>query len=149
MERRSEVPFVYLDHAATTPVRPEVREAMAPFASELFANASSAYGPGRRARQAVEEARDEVAACVGAEPAEVVFTSGGTEADNLAVVGLVAARAEGGQPIDAVCSAMEHAAVLAPLRALAGRGSAPPGGGVRLHEVGVTPRGLVDLEQLQ
>ena len=77
----------YLDHAATTPLREEVLEAMLPYLREQFGNASSAHGPGRRARVAVEQARRDVAAVLACEPGEVVFTSGGTEADNAAVLG--------------------------------------------------------------
>lgn len=84
---------IYLDHAATTPVRPEVREAMLPFLGEgAFGNPSSAHAFGRAARAALERAREQVAAAVGAEVSQVYFTSGGTEADNLAVLGSVLAR---------------------------------------------------------
>jgi cysteine desulfurase len=83
---------IYLDHAATTPVRAEVREAMLPFLGEdAFGNPSSAHAFGRTARAGVERAREQVAAALGAEPKQVFFTSGGTEADNLAVLGAVQA----------------------------------------------------------
>src|SRR6202046_5686157 len=85
---------VYLDYNATTPMAPEVLEAMLPYFSERFANASSIHSQGQRARMAVEDARDSVARLIGAKPAEIVFTSGGTEADNLAIFGAVAAAAE-------------------------------------------------------
>src|SRR6476659_5559950 len=79
---------VYLDHAATTPVRPEVLEAMLPYlGAEAFGNPSSAHKFGRTARAGLEQARREVAEAVGAEPNQVIFTSGGTEADNLGIVG--------------------------------------------------------------
>jgi cysteine desulfurase len=78
---------VYLDHAATTPVRPEVRDAMAPYLDDRFGNPSSTHRWGRQARNALEEARERVAAALGAKRREIVFTSGGTEADNLAVLG--------------------------------------------------------------
>ena len=97
---------LYLDHAATTPVRPAVREAMEPFLAERFGNPSSTHGPGRAARSALEEARSRVAAAIGADPDEIVFTGGGTEADNLAVLGRW--RAAGGA---VVVSAIEHSAV--------------------------------------
>lgn len=97
---------LYLDHAATTPVRPAVREAMEPFLADRFGNPSSTHGPGRAARAALEEARERVAATVGANPDEIVFTGGGTEADNLAVLGRW--RAAGGA---VVISAIEHSAV--------------------------------------
>jgi cysteine desulfurase len=85
-------PPIYLDHAATTPVRPEVRAAMEPFYGPQFGNPSSAHRWGRAARAALDEARERLAATLGARPDEVVFTSGGTEADNLAVLGAWRAR---------------------------------------------------------
>lgn len=79
---------VYLDHSATTPVREEVLEAMSPYFSREFGNASSIHSPGRSARKAVEIARKTVASILGARPGEIVFTSGDTESDNLAVRGI-------------------------------------------------------------
>src|SRR5215475_5122903 len=81
---------IYLDHNATTPVDPAVFEAMLPYFSTDFANASSIHSPGQRARAAVEIAREQVAALIGARPTEIVFTSGGTESDNHALFGSVA-----------------------------------------------------------
>jgi cysteine desulfurase len=107
------LPAVYLDNAATTPLRPEVREAMLPYLADVFGNPSSSHRYGRTARAGIEQARRQVAAAIGADPAQIVFTSGGTEADNLAVVGAaLAARAAGRRPHVAV-SAIEHKAVLA------------------------------------
>ena len=106
----------YLDHAATTPMRPECTEAMLPFLGPRWGNPSGGHALARDARRAVDEARDLVAACLGAEPGEVVFTGGGTEADNLAVTGVLTR--SGGV---AVCSAVEHHAVLHPVEALGGR----------------------------
>jgi cysteine desulfurase len=104
---------VYLDNAATTRVRPEVREAMLPYLGEVFGNPSSAHRFGRAARAGVEHARRQLAAALAAEPSQIFFTSGGTEADNLAVSGAaLAARAAGRRPHVAV-SAVEHKAVLA------------------------------------
>jgi cysteine desulfurase len=104
---------VYLDHAASAPVRAEVRDAMLPLLGALHGNPSSAHAAGRAAKTALERARREVAQAAGAEPAQVFFTSGGTEADNLAVLGAVlGARRNGRAPI-AVVSAVEHKAVLA------------------------------------
>jgi cysteine desulfurase len=105
--------FVYLDHAATTPVRPEVRAAIDPFlGDEAFGNPSSMHRAGRTARAALDDARRRIAQAVGSEPGEVVFTSGGTEADNLAVLGAaLAARAED-RPFRVAVSAVEHKAVL-------------------------------------
>ncbi|MGD0485373.1 MAG: cysteine desulfurase family protein [Gemmatimonadales bacterium] len=117
---------IYLDHAATTPVRREVRDAMLPFlGEEAFGNPSSAHRFGRQVRSAVEAARERVAAAVGAEPREVVFTSGGTEADNLAVLGLAAAAAPGGDwsGLHLVSSPTEHKAVLAALHEAERRGA--------------------------
>ena len=105
---------VYLDHAATTPVRAEVLEAMLPYLGRAsFGNPSSAHRFGRAARAGLEQARREVAAALGAEPAQVVFTSGGTEADNLAVIGAAAAARHHGRPMLVAVSAVEHKAVLA------------------------------------
>lgn len=101
---------VYLDYAATTPLHPEVRGAMEPFFGSIFGNPSSIHSFGREARLAVEQARQEVAALIGADPAEIVFTSGGTEADNLAVLGAARLRREKGRKV--VVSAVEHHAVL-------------------------------------
>lgn len=109
----------YLDHAATTPLREEALEAMLPFLRDQYGNPSSVHGPGRRARVAVERARECVAAVLGAEPGEVVFTSGGTEADNAAIRGALtgAALRETGRP-GLVTSAVEHEAVLQTAEAL-------------------------------
>ncbi len=107
-------PTVYLDHAATTPVRPEVLEAMLPYLrGDSFGNPSSAHRMGRTARAGLEQARREVAAAVGAEPSQVIFTSGGTEADNLAVVGGALAARHHGRPMLVAVSTIEHKAVLA------------------------------------
>ncbi len=106
-------PPVYLDHAATTPVRPEVLEAMLPYLSGTWGNPSSPHRLGRSARAGLEQARREVAAAVGAEPNQVIFTSGGTEADNLAVIGASLAARDRGQRMMAVVSAVEHKAILA------------------------------------
>jgi cysteine desulfurase len=104
---------VYLDNAATTRVRPEAREAMLPYLGEVFGNPSSAHRFGRAARAGIEQARRQLATALGAEPAQIFFTSGGTEADNLAVSGAaLAARTAGRRPHVAV-SAIEHKAVLA------------------------------------
>lgn len=104
---------VYLDHAATTPLDPVVLEAMLPFLREHFGNASSVHAAGRRARFAVEDCRERVAAHLGAEPGEIVFTSGGTEADNAALRGILTRPDQG-----LVTSAAEHEAVLRPAEAL-------------------------------
>jgi len=101
---------VYLDHAATTPVDPEVAELMAQVLREVSGNPSSIYAEGRLARALVDRARDEVAVAIGADPAEIVFTSGGTEADNLALRGVLKARE--GEADGIVTTAIEHHAIL-------------------------------------
>jgi cysteine desulfurase len=101
---------VYLDNNATTPVDPEVYEAMAPFLTEEYGNASSVHQQGQRARSAVEKARAQVAELLGAEPGEILFTSGGTESDNLAVWGAAMHGRKRGRHI--VTSRIEHPAVL-------------------------------------
>ena len=112
-------PAVYLDHAATTPVRPEVLEAMLPYLTEqAFGNPSSAHRFGRAARAGLEQARREVAQATGAEPNQVIFTSGGTEADNLGIVGAALAARDRGGAMCAVVSATEHKAILAAAHAV-------------------------------
>ena len=101
---------VYLDHAATSPLRPEALEAMLPYLTTNAGNPSSLHGTGRRARRAIDEARESVAQLIGAQPREIVFTSGGTEADNLAVKGAAWAATARGRHI--VTTAVEHKAVL-------------------------------------
>src|ERR1700751_4695460 len=97
---------VYLDNNATTPVLPEVQEAMRPYFGERFGNASSIHHHGQETRAAVEGARESVAALLGCQASEIVFTSGGTEGDNLAVFG----RARDGDHV--ISSIIEHHAVL-------------------------------------
>ncbi len=113
---------VYLDHAATTPLDPEVFEAMKPYLLEEYGNASSVHQLGRQARVAMEEARERVSACLGAESSEIVFTSGGTEADNLALKGVLQAASSNGTPAGLVTSAAEHEAVLRPAERLKEQG---------------------------
>ncbi|HEV2249224.1 MAG TPA: cysteine desulfurase family protein [Candidatus Limnocylindria bacterium] len=131
---------VYLDHAATTPVDPEVAERMAQVLREVPGNPSSIYAEGRRARALVDRARDEVAAAIGADAAEIVFTSGGTEADNLALRGVLKAR--GGEADGIVTTAIEHHAVLDTARDLAAHGQA------RVTVVGVDRDGRVSAEAI-
>ncbi len=108
---------IYLDHAASTPVHPEVRQAMLPYLDEYFGNPSSLHRFGRDARQAVDEARDKLAGALGAEPGEIVFTSGGTEADNFALIGAAMAGRKRGKD-HVITSAVEHHAVLETCRHL-------------------------------
>ena len=102
---------IYLDHTATTPLDPRVLEAMAPYLSGVFGNASSIHSFGREAKQALERAREAVAGAIGASPGELFFTSGGTESDNFAVLGTARAMGRKGRK-RAVTSAAEHHAVL-------------------------------------
>lgn len=107
--------MIYLDHASSTPLAPAALEAMLPFLSHEFGNPSGLHGAARRARRALDDARDEMAAACGCEAGEVVFTSGGTEADNLAVLGAVrGARRDGHDGAVPLAAAIEHKAVLAP-----------------------------------
>jgi len=133
----------YLDNAATTPVRPEVLEAMLPYlGKEAFGNPSSAHRFGRAARAGLEEAKRAVATAVGAEPNQVVFTSGGTEADNLAIIGAALASRDRGGPFRVAVSAAEHKAGLAAAHAVKHLG----GEEIVLP---VTASGLVDTAALE
>ena len=114
---------IYMDANATTPLLPEVFEVMRPYLMGSFGNASSIHHYGQQARMAVEEAREEVAVALGARASEVVFTSGATESDNLALFGLVAKALEAGEPAHLVTSTIEHHAVLHAAEALAKRGA--------------------------
>jgi cysteine desulfurase len=122
-------PVVYLDHAASTPVRPEAVEAMLPYLTDSYGNPSGAHAMARAARDAIDDVRAVMADALGCRPGEIVFTSGGTEADNAAVFGA----AERGL---VVCSAVEHHAVLDPVHRLGGR------------VVGVRRDGVIDLDLL-
>src|SRR5262249_20006339 len=128
---------IYLDHNATTPLLPEAWDAMRPLMSEAFGNPSSAHHTGRKARQALEDARESVAALLGARPDEVTFTSGATEANNLAVFGLVT-ELQGGHLL---ASPLEHPCVIEPLTQLAARG-------FELGWLPVSPRGVVPADAI-
>ncbi len=127
---------VYLDHAATTPVDPEVAQAMTHVLAEVPGNPSSIYAEGRAARALVDRAREDVAAAILADPSEIVFTSGGTEADNLALRGVLKARE--GEADGLIVSAIEHHAVLDTAEDLVRHGQA------RVTHVPVDHDGLVD-----
>lgn len=127
---------IYLDHAATTPVRPEVLEAMVPFYGPRFGNPSSTHRWGRDARVALDEARERVANCIGARPDEICFTSGGTEADNVAILGSWRVRRRDGRNA-IVTTPIEHKAVLACVHQAGTEGAEE-----RLCRV--TPEGVVD-----
>lgn len=132
--------MIYLDHAATAPVWPAVRESMLPWLGDHFANASSVYAAAREARKAIEDAREIIASAVDARPDEMIFTSGGTEADNIAVLGGARRAKASGKP-GVVVSAIEHHAVLDPAIHLRREGH-----DVRL--LTVTADGVVDLDRL-
>lgn len=121
----------YLDNAATTPLRPAALEAMLPFLTEKFGNPSGIYRYGREARRAIDEARDEIAQFVGCEPGEVIFTSGGTESDNIAIQGVASRRAGA-----VVTTSIEHHAVLNPAQRAGAK------------VVGADGQGVIDLEAL-
>jgi cysteine desulfurase len=136
-----ERPVAYLDFAATTPMRPEAIEAMEPYLFGLFGNPSGGHSVARAAKTALEEAREEIAAILGAEPREVVFTAGGTEADNLAVKGAARAARDAGLGEGIVTTAFEHKGVLAACDRL-------ERDGFRTARIRATPGGLVDVEAL-
>ena len=130
----------YLDHAATTPLRPEALAAMTPYLTGVFGNPSGLHSVAREAKTGLEIAREQVAAGLGCAPSEVVFTAGGTEADNLAVIGA----AHAARPADrrrVVTTAFEHKGVLAAAERLAAEGD-------HVVVVGVGADGIVDLDQL-
>lgn len=129
---------LYLDNAATTPMRPEVWEAMRPFVSDTFGNSSGVHATSRRAKNALEDARERIGALLGAKPMEIVFTSGGTESDNLAIKGpaLNSSTADG-----VVTVATEHEAVLESLHYLERSGHP-------VSVAGVDTSGLVNLGEL-
>jgi cysteine desulfurase len=131
---------IYLDYNATTPVDREVLEAMLPYFAENFGNASSIHSCGQRGRSAVDTARDSVAALIGAKPAEIVFTSGGTEADNLALFGAVAASNQSRKHI--ITTVIEHHAVLNAAQALERQG-------IEVTYVSVGSDGVVDPQDIR
>ena len=135
-----------MDANATTPLLPEVVEAMAPFWTEIFANPSSVHQPGQRARAAVEHARDQVACLLGCRASEIIFTSGGTESNNLALFGVIephlAAASATSRP-HLITSAIEHDAVLRAAEALSKRG------GVDVTILPCTPSGRIDPATLE
>jgi len=128
---------IYLDYNATTPILTEVLDAMLPYLGERFGNPSSLHPYGREARSAVEQARAEVALLLGCSPEEIVFTSGGTESNNLAILGSIRAAACGG---DVLTSVVEHPAVKCPCDLLERRGA-------RVTRLGVDELGVVSVEE--
>ncbi|MDD4751828.1 MAG: cysteine desulfurase NifS [Desulfitobacteriaceae bacterium] len=131
---------IYLDHSATTPALPEVVQTMIPYLREQYGNASSIYRIGRESRKSVEEARRQVANLIGAEPEEIFFTSGGTEADNMAIFGVVAACGEKGKHI--ITTRMEHHAILHPCEQLEKRG-------YDVTYLNPDPKGLLRVEDIK
>src|SRR5687767_2550162 len=111
--------MIYLDHAATTPIAPSVLAAMEPFLQAEYGNPSSAHAQGRSARAGVEQAREQVAAAAGVPPLDVLFVSGGTEADNAAIKGIAWARREATGASHLVTTVIEHHAVLEAMEWLA------------------------------
>jgi cysteine desulfurase len=130
--------MIYLDNNATTQVHPDVRDAILPFLAGRYGNPSSTHRFGQESRQALEEARHHVARLLACEPRELLFTSGGTEADNAAIHGLLAARAPRRL---VVTSTVEHSAVREPLAALARSG-------VEIQRIAVNHHGILDMDQL-
>ena len=137
---RAAAMHIYLDYNATTPVDRAVLEAMLPYFAENFGNASSIHSSGQRGRSAVDAARDSVAALMGAKPAEVVFTSGGTEADNLALWGSVMASNQSRKHV--ITTAIEHHAVLNAAQALEKQG-------IEVTYVSVGSGGVVDPQDIR
>lgn len=131
---------VYLDHNATTPTHPEVVKAILPYYKEVFGNASSFHQFGQQARKAIDEAREKIANFIGANPKEIVFTSGGTEANNLALKGVAYANEKKGKHI--ITSSMEHHAVLNPCKYLEKKG-------FKVTYLPVDKYGLVDPEEVR
>jgi len=131
---------VYLDHNATTPTHPEVVKAILPYYKEVFGNASSVHQFGQQARKAIDEAREKIANFIGASPKEIVFTSGGTEANNLALKGVAYANERKGKHI--ITSSMEHHAVLNPCKYLEKKG-------FKVTYLPVDKYGLVDPEKVR
>lgn len=131
---------VYLDHNATSPVNPEVREAMLPFLGDHFGNPSSAHWAGREARTHVEEARARVAHFIGAHPHEIFFTAGGSEGDNMAIKGILMGCIEHGGHV--VTTSVEHPAVLKTCRSMRRFG-------FEVTEVQVDSKGMVDPEDVR
>jgi cysteine desulfurase len=132
--------FVYMDHAATTFIKPEVAESMLPFLKEYFGNPSSLYSIGRESREAIETAREQLAKALGSKPEEIYFTSGGTESDNWAIKGTAFSRRKKGKHI--ITTSIEHHAVLYPCEYLETQG-------FDLTYLPVDRDGLVDPAQVE
>jgi cysteine desulfurase len=131
---------IYMDHSATTPVAPEVLEAMLPYFSEKFGNASSLHSFGLEAKEALEESREKVAGLLGAKPEEIIFTAGGTESDNLALKGIARKNQKSGKHI--ITTQVEHPAILECCRKLEKEG-------FEVTYLPVTNEGLVEIATLE
>ena len=136
----SEMKRIYMDHSATTPVAPEVLEAMLPYFSEKFGNASSLHSFGLEAKEALEESREKVAGLLGAKPEEIIFTAGGTESDNLALKGIARKNQKSGKHI--ITTRVEHPAILECCRKLEKEG-------FEVTYLPVTNEGLVEIATLE
>ena len=132
--------YIYFDHSATTPVLPEVAEIVGKCFSKFYGNASEPHTPGHQAKELLDSSRLTIANSLGANPREIVFTSGGTESDNLAVLGVAEAYKKKGNHI--ITSEIEHPAVLMPLRYLSRKG-------YNITRVGVDKYGLVDPDDIR
>jgi cysteine desulfurase len=132
--------MVYLDHSATTPLNPEVLQAMLPYFNVHFGNASSIYSIARQSKKAIEEAREQVAVAIGCEPKEVYFTSSGTEADNWALKGVMEARSSKGKHL--ITTTIEHPAVLDTCKFLETQG-------YEVTYLKVDPDGLISMQELE
>jgi len=132
---------IYLDHSATTPIDPNVLVAMMPYLKENFGNASSAHSFGQEAMKGVDEARDRIAQFLGCKSKEIIFTSGATESDNLAIRGVINALKEKykDKPLQVITSSIEHPAILEPCRELEKEG-------IRVTYLPVTDKGLVEVK---
>lgn len=133
--------FVYADHAATTPLRPEALDAMMPYLTEQYGNASSIYSLAVNAKRALERAREDVALDVGADKSEIYFTGGGSESDNLAIIGTLAALEKKGKHV--ITSPLEHHAVIDTLKALQKRGIC------EVTVLSVDEYGMISLDELK
>ena len=132
--------MIYLDHNATTPLAPEVLQAILPFLEDNFGNPSSVHSLGRKVRVKIDEAREQVAHLIGAHPGEVIFTSGGTEANNMAILGTALSQKEKGNHI--ITCEIEHPAILNPCKQLQGLG-------FNIDFLAVDEKGRIDLDELK
>ncbi|MFD1736695.1 cysteine desulfurase family protein [Bacillus salitolerans] len=131
---------IYVDHAATSPVHPSVAESMLPYMTTVFGNPSSIHSFGRKSRQVIDQARESIAKLIGAKESEIIFTSGGTEADNMAIVGVATANQHKGKHI--ITTSIEHHAVLHTCQTLEKQG-------FEVTYLSVNEAGVIDLNELK